>query len=309
VQTRRAAPYPETPIVTLSRKDVALLVLLTLAWGLNWPVMKAGVRDFPPLTFRAMAMVGGMLLLVAVARMQGHSLRVERRHWPELLLLGLTNMIVWYVLAIYGVKLLSSGRAAILGYTMPVWTAVIGWAYYRDRLEPRISVGVLAACGAIGLLLFHEFSTLTGRPIGTLFMLGAAIAWAMGTHLMRRRRMPGSLVVLAAWMMVMAVVVCVPLAWLLEREQWVRPPNAVEWGAILYNVIIVFGLAQLLWFRLASILTPVASGLSVMLIPVVGLFSGMVMLGEQPTWHDFAALACVLVAIATVLLPRAKAAA
>lgn len=299
----------EHVIVTLSRKDLALLVLLTLLWGFNWPVMKAGVRDFAPLTFRAMAMVGGMLLLIGVARLQGHSLRIERRHWAELALLGLTNMIVWYVLAIYGVKLLSSGRAAILGYTMPVWTAVIGWAYYRDRLEPRISIGVLAACGAIGLLLFHELSTLTGRPIGTLFMLGAAFTWALGTHLMRRRRMPGPVVVLTAWMMVMAVVVCVPLAWLLERDQWVRPPNAVEWGAILYNVFMVFGVSQLLWFRLASILTPVSSGLSLMLIPVVGLFSGMVMLGEQPTWHDFAALACVLVAIATVLLPKAKTAA
>jgi drug/metabolite transporter (DMT)-like permease len=69
-------------------------------------------------------------------------------------------------------------------------------------------------------------------------------------------------------------------------------------------VFLVFGVSQLLWFRLASILPPVASGLSVMLIPVVGLFSAMAMLGEVPTWHDWAALACVLAAIASVLLPR-----
>jgi len=281
--------------------------VLTLLWGFNWPVMKAGVRDFPPLTFRAIAMVGGMLLLAAVAVRRGESLRVERRHWPELALLGLTNTVLWYVLAIYGVALLSSGRAAILGYTMPVWTALIGWAYYRDRLEPRTWTGVAAACGAIGLLLFHELSTLTGRPIGTLFMLVAAFTWAIGTHLMRRRTLPGPLVVLTFWMMVMAVVICVPLAWVLERDRWVRPPDLIEWGAILYNVFLVFGVSQLLWFRLASILPPVASGLSVMLIPVVGLFSGMALLGEQPTWHDFAALACVLVAIATVLLPARRA--
>jgi drug/metabolite transporter (DMT)-like permease len=299
---------PEHVIVTLSRKDLALLVLLTLLWGLNWPIMKAGVRDFAPLTFRAMAMTGGMLLLAAVARAQGHSLRVPRRHWPELALLGLTNMIIWYVLAIYGVKLLSSGRAAILGYTMPVWTALVGWLYYRDRLDARTAFGVLAACGAVALLLFDELSTLSGRPLGTLLMLAAAFAWAIGTHLMRRRRLPGPLVVLTFWMLLMAVAVCVPLAWVLERDQWVRPPDAVEWGAILYNVFMVFGVSQLLWFRLASILTPVASGLSVMLIPVVGLFSGMALLGERPTWHDFAALACVLVAIATVLMPRPPAA-
>jgi len=61
--------------------------------------------------------------------------------------------------------------------------------------------------------------------------------------------------------------------------------------------------SQLLWFRLATLLPPVASSLSVMLIPVVGLFSGMWLLGEVPSWQDYVALLFVLVAIATVLLP------
>ena len=79
----------------------------------------------------------------------------------------------------------------------------------------------------------------------------------------------------------------------------------MEWGAILYNAVLVFGVSQLLWFRLATLLPPVASSLSVMLIPVVGLFSGMWLLGEVPSWQDYAALLFVLVAIATVLLPAA----
>ncbi|MCX7202193.1 MAG: DMT family transporter, partial [Burkholderiales bacterium] len=85
-------------------------------------------------------------------------------------------------------------------------------------------------------------------------------------------------------------------------------PNAQEWWAIAYNIVLVFGVCQLLWFRLASILPPVASSLSVMMIPVVGLFSGMIMLGERPTWADYAALAFVLFAMFTVLLPARSAA-
>lgn len=288
---------------SLSRKDLALLGLLTLLWGVNWPVMKAGVQDFPPLTFRTASMAGAVLLLAAVARAQGHSLRVAREHWRELAMLAMTNMVVWYVLSIYGVKLLSSGRAAILGYTMPVWVALIGWVAYRDRQDGRTLLGVLAACAAIALLLGGELATIAGRPLGTVLMLGAAFSWALGTQWMRRRRLPGAVVVLSFWMMAIALVLCMAISWLLERDQWTRLPDAVEWGAILYNTVLVFGLAQLLWFRLASILTPVASSLSVMLIPVVGVFSGMVLLGEAPTWHDFAALGCVLVAIGTVLLP------
>jgi drug/metabolite transporter (DMT)-like permease len=289
----------------LARKELVLLVVLTLLWGLNWPVMKIGVRDFAPLSFRTLCMVGGVVMLFVMARVQGESLKVRREHWPELVWLALTNMIIWYVLSIYGVKLLSSGRAAILGYTMPVWTALIGWLVYRDRLDLRMGVGVLAAGAAIALLLGEELMRLAGRPTGTLCMLCAAFVWAIGTQMMRRRKLPGSVLVLTFWMMVMSLIVCSVVAWALERDQWVRPPNLLEWGAILYNAVLVFGVSQLLWFRLATLLPPVASSLSVMLIPVVGLFSGMWLLGEVPSWHDYAALICVLVAIATVLLPAA----
>jgi len=289
--------------LALSRKDLALLALLTLLWGVNWPVMKAGVQDFAPLSFRTLSMGGGVLLLAALARLQGLSLRVPREHWRELVLLALFNMVIWYVLSIWGVKLLSSGRAAILGYTMPVFTALIGWLHYGDRLNARSGLGVLAACLAVALLLGNELMTLAGQPVGTLLMLGAALAWAVGTQQMRRRRQRTPVLVLTFWMMVVAFSMCTVIAFLVERDQWLRAPNAVEWGAILFNVFLVFGVSQLLWFRLATILPPVASGLSVMLIPVVGLFSGMLLLGEVPTWHDYAALVCVLVAIATVLLP------
>lgn len=289
--------------LALSRKDALQLVVLTVLWGLNWPVMKLGVRDFAPLSFRTLCMAGGAVLLAAIARSQGHSLRVARQHWRELVLLGLTNMALWCALSIWGLKLLSSGRAAILGYTMPVWVALIGWLFYRDRLDARKAVGVLAACAAIGLLLGGELETLAGRPLGTVLMLAAALVWAVGTQWMNRRRLPGSVVVLTFWMTALGLVFCAVLALIFERDQWVRWPDPLEWAAVFYNVALVFGVSQLLWFRLATILPPIASSLSVLLIPVVGLFSGMAMLGEQPTWRDWTALACGLVSIASVVLP------
>ena len=60
----------------LSRKDLVLLALLTLFWGLNWPVMKIGVREFPPLTFRTISMVGGLAVIWLAARAQGASLAI-----------------------------------------------------------------------------------------------------------------------------------------------------------------------------------------------------------------------------------------
>jgi drug/metabolite transporter (DMT)-like permease len=84
-----------------------------------------------------------------------------------------------------------------------------------------------------------------------------------------------------------------------------RIPNLVEWGAIIYNSAIIFGFAHVVWFRLARILPPVASSLSVMFIPVLGTFSGAWILDETPHWQDYVAMLLILGAMSTVLFqPR-----
>ncbi|HMM51527.1 MAG TPA: DMT family transporter [Burkholderiaceae bacterium] len=287
----------------LSPRDLWLLALLTLAWGVNWPIMKIGVNELAPMSFRALTMIGGLPALAVIARVAGVPLRVPREERGELLVLALTNMVLWIVLSIYALKLLSSGRAAILAYTMPVWTALIGIALYGEHPSRRLWVGVAAAALGVLLLLGGEIGAIAGRPLGMLLMLSAAAIWGLGTHLMRRRRLRAHILTITFWSVAIGLVVCSGLALAFERGSWTRAPDAAGWGAVVYNALIVFGFAQLVWFRLVSILPPVASGLSVMLIPVIGLFSGIVMLGERPGWQDWIALAAVLVAMASVLLP------
>jgi drug/metabolite transporter (DMT)-like permease len=287
----------------LSPRDLWLLALLTLSWGINWPIMKIGVSHFAPLTFRVLSMVGGLIVLGIMVRQQRQSFHVATRHWPELILIALFNMTLWFMFSIYGIKLLSSGRAAIIGYTLPVWTAIWGRVIYGERLGPRLFGGVLAAALGVLLLLSSEARHIAGRPLGALLMLAAACIWAYGTHRMRRRRLPTPLLVITFWSLVISLCACALAAWVLERPQWVRLPDTAEWGAIGYNALVIFAVSQLIWFHLVSVLTPTASTLSVMLIPVIGLFSGMLILGEQPAWQDWVALVSILLAIALALLP------
>jgi drug/metabolite transporter (DMT)-like permease len=291
---------------SLSRLDAFLLCLLTLIWGINWPIMKIGVADFPAFAFRTITMAGGLVVFALIARFQGHTLRIAPRYWREVALLGTTNMALWYALSIIGIKMLASGRAAILGYTLPVWVAVIGLLVYRERQGPRLLLALVASAVGVGLLLSNEFRAMAGSPLGTLCMLVAAATWGLGTHQLRRRKQPTPLVVLSFWMMAGTLVFCGLLSLLFERDQWVRPPNAAEWASIVFNIVLAYGVAQLLWFRLASTLPPVVSALSVMMIPVVGVLSGLLLLGERPGWTDLAALAAILVAIAATLLPGRK---
>ena len=110
----------------LSRRQLTVLVLLTLVWGVNWPIMKVGVTDYPPLTFRAISMWLGLPVLGLAMLYLKVPFFIPRERYRELFWLAATNMFVWHAVMIVVVKNLSSGRSAILGYTMPVFSALFG---------------------------------------------------------------------------------------------------------------------------------------------------------------------------------------
>jgi drug/metabolite transporter (DMT)-like permease len=300
-------PCYRLSMTSLSRKDWILLALLTLFWGLNWPVMKAGVQDFPPLTFRTLSMIGGLPILWLAARMQGASLAIPRGKTLDVIRLAIPNMLIWHVFIILGVKVLSSGRAAILGYTMPVWAVLSAMLFFRERPTRIAWLGIGCAMAGALLLLSSEFSTLAGNPLGTLFALIAAAGWGYGTVAMKRSQLDMPTISLTYWMLALTTVVMAVAAIVFERAAW-HGPDARTWAALLYNALIVFGFAHVVWFKLARTLPPVASSLSVMMIPVLGVFSGAWLLGETPHGPDYAAMVLILLAMSTVLLkPRATA--
>ncbi|AVP56505.1 DMT family transporter [Pulveribacter suum] len=286
----------------LSRRQLVLLVLLTLVWGLNWPVMKLGVADVPPLTFRMASLWLGLPILALVLLQQRAPFTIARVHWPRLLLLATTNMVAWHVLMILAIPRLSSGRAAILGYTMPIFSAVIGGLFFGDRLAGRGWAGVAAAALGVVLLLWHEVGMLGSSALGVGLMLTSAAFWALGTQLLRRVHVPVPLLTLTFWMVAITGTVLTVLAVGFERQHW-HMPGTAGWVAIIYNGVLALGFAQTVWFFLARTLPPVASTLSVMLIPVIGVFSGALWLSEVLRWQDWAAVALMAVAIASVLWP------
>ena len=292
----------------VTRQQVVILVLLTVVWGLNWPVMKLGVTDYPPLTFRTISMSIGLPVLGLALWWMKVPFRVPRAHWRELFWLAFTNMFVWHAFIIVAIKALSSGRAAILGYTMPIFSAVFGALFFGNRLSGRGWAGVSSAALGVLLLLWHEFSQLGGRPLGVFYALLAAATWAVGTQMLRRTTIPLPTLTLSFWMTAQSVVVMGVLSLLLETAQW-KAPSSLTWFSILYNAVLVFGFAHAAWFVLARALPPVASTLSVMLIPVLGVFSGALWLGEVLHWQDWAAVLLMAASLASVLWPARTASA
>jgi drug/metabolite transporter (DMT)-like permease len=292
--------------VKLSRADIAGLVGLTLMWGVNWPMMKLSLREMSPLWFRALTMTGGVLMLLAFYRWRGADMRLPREQMLPVLWLAIPNIIAWHGFSILGLQELASGRAAILGFTMPVWTVLLGVIFTGQQMTPRVWLSVVMATTAVGLLSAQELNNLAGAPLGVLWMQLAAIGWAAGTLMMRRTQVPLPTEAVTVWMMAFGAVFFWIVAPIFELAPQPASFSTAMWLALLYGVVINYGWAQVIWFGMAKRLPPAASTFSIMAVPFVGTVFGMAIVGETPRWLDWVAAGCIVLSIASALLPARR---
>ena len=283
--------------------DLLLILLVTVSWGLNYPIMKFVVTSYPPLTFRAFTFTIGFVLLGAYALRWGESLHIPVSERWLAFKLGMPNMVLWHLGLIYGVTLLNSGRAAIVGYTMPVWALLASVLMFKNTLTVRGILGVVCSLLATFLLARDEMSNFAGQPLGLACTLAAAMAWGVGNAMMKNCKISISRMALTFWMLLLAAIGFTVLAFVFEQDRWAWP-TWMQFAAIFYAGAVTFAISYVAWFRVARKLTPVASGLSIMLVPMVGLAGGYWMLNEVVGLADITALFLILLAMAIVLIPR-----
>jgi len=288
------------------------IVILSLVWGCNWPVLKLGVGELAPLTFRASSLAFAGIGLLLVAKFSGYSIRIPRPLWGKVAALALFNIAGWNGLILFGVQNLPAGRSAILAFTMPIWTVLIGLGLLHEPLSRRKIVGLLLGMCGMAVLLGDDFRSVQRAPVGALFIIGAAVTWAVGTVLLRRWKLPIPLTTLTGWMMILGwvpIVLCAPF-FDPHPVHSLATMSGTAWFAVLYNIFLAGTLAHWAWFKMARSLPVAVSSMSSLPVPVVGVLSGMLFLGERPGWSEFVALALVLAALAAVLFaPTAKPAA
>jgi len=139
-------------------------------------------------------------------------------------------------------------------------------------------------------------------PKGTLLMLSGALCWAIGTVLMKRYPVDLPVTSLTAWQLLLGGVPIYAGAFAFELER-LHPLTLWPAVALAYNVLVAFVFCNWAWYKIVASVPVGVSSLSTLMIPVVGVFSGMLVLSERPQWQDYAALGLVLLALAPVMLP------
>ena len=279
------------------------IAILTLIWGCNWPVLKIGVSEISPLTFRTLTLPFAAVGMLLVSRRNGDTIGIPREWWGRVAALAFFNIAGWNGFVLFGVQQLPAGRSAIIAYTMPIWATLIAMAVLHEPLNRRKIVGL--ALGMLGMvvLLGDDIRHIRSTPIGAILILCAAILWAMGTVLLRKWKPPIAQNTLSGWMMLMGWLPLGIAAPFFETQpaSYLLHLSGGAWFAILYNIFLAGTLAHWAWFTLARTLPVAVSSLSSLPVPVVGVISGMIILGERPGPTEFIALGLVIASLFAVL--------
>ncbi|MEM7225170.1 MAG: DMT family transporter [Pseudomonadota bacterium] len=292
----------ESPDKRLPASGYLLLAAMTLFWGTNWPVMKVALGELPVWSFRSLCLIGGALGLLAIARLTGQRLRITRREIGPLVLTACFSIVGWHVLSAYGVSQIPASRAVIIAFTMPLWAGLLAWPILGER--PGFSQVAGLALGLLGLaaLIGPDWAELAAFPLGAALMLGAALCWATGTVLLKRFSWTIRSAPLAGWQLLVGAVP-VTLGTLLFEDGPL--PTEISLTAVLavaYIIAVPIWFCHWAYFEVVRLFPAGLAAIGTLAIPIVGVISSAIALGERVGWREMTAIALVCSALAVALV-------
>jgi drug/metabolite transporter (DMT)-like permease len=279
--------------------NFAALLATALFWGCNWPIVKILLATNTPWSLRAAGVTGGALVLTAAVRIRGLSLAIPRRHWLTVAIAGVLNVAVFNICVVFAQLTMPTSRAAILTFTMPLWTTLFAWWFLGETIDKRriaaLSIG--AAGLAVLSMPFWPVIATGGIPFGLVYVLGAAISWALGTVWLKAHPIDAPALTVTAWQVITAAVVCVAcmLAFETPHLDLSQTPQLL---AFIYHILLPQGLAYILWFGLVRRIPASTVSLGTLLVPVFGVAGSVLLLGDWPTHLDLAGLGLIVAAVA-----------
>jgi len=290
---------------TIPPRALALLAVLTLVWGTNWPLFPLAMRELSVWTFRAATALGGGALLLGIARLRGLDLAIPRTHWPTVAGSAFFYLFIWNIAAAWSATVIPSGQTAVLGFTMPLWSALCSWLLFGDRLTRRQLAAIALGGIAVGLLMVPALGLYADAPLGFALGLVAGIGWALGTLMLQKRPVGVPALVLTGWQLLVTAVPITSIALVAGQGAWFVP----DWRTILvvaYITVVPMSLGNLCWVTVVRLVPANVLGVTTILVPVVAMLSGAVVHGEPLGMLQLAAMGCCVGALALVLLkPRA----
>jgi O-acetylserine/cysteine efflux transporter len=277
-------------------RDLALVLLVVLLWGVNFVVIKLGLRGISPFVLAGLRFTFTALPAIFFLRRPKLPFRVYAGF-------ALTTFFGQFALLFWAIKVgMPTGLSSLVHQSQAFFTVLLAAVFLGERPRPAQLVGMAVA--ALGLASIATESGASLPLAGFVLNLGAALAWAAGNLVARSLSRHGEVNALAfvVWSALPLPVLFFALAWALEGHEAVTASltamDAVSWAAVGY---LAFGATLTgygLWSRLLRTYPAAQVARFTLLVPVVGLACGWLAFGERLSSAEIAGCALVIAGLA-----------
>lgn len=270
--------------------------------------IKIGLRDLPPISFAGIRFVLATLILSAIVAARRAPLPSGRGEWTLLLKTGVLAFSINYGTVFWGEQHISSGLAALLQTTIPVFGMLIAHAYLPgERLNSWKLAGAALGVAGVGIIFSNQLSSEGSMALwGSAAIVVGAVCVAWANVLVKARAAKIDPAVLAAGQMACGMVPLVLAGLVFEGN-----PAEFRWTtlavvSLLYLTLVGSVAAFLLYYWLVRNMDVTNTMLIALVTPLAAVTLGMAVLGEELTWRTAAGGALIVSGIGVVVLRRVR---
>jgi drug/metabolite transporter (DMT)-like permease len=299
----------------------ALLLLMTIIWGINYSIVKTAFREIDPQAFNALRMIIASAVFLVIIfglprfRRYGESedesgtdggiasvfhtpASLTRRDWLDLLGLGIVGHVLYQYFFIGGLAATSVANSSLLLAATPVLIAVITALSGHDRIGPLHWLGAGLSIVGIYIVVGHGANIGDSSLRGDLMMFTAVCCWAVYTLGARKLMVRHSPVGVTGLSMAIGTVVYVPLMWAHLRSVDWNAVSARTWLALVYSALFALCVAYTIWYMAVREIGSARTSVYSNLIPLVAMMTAVVFLGEPLSASKLLGAGAVLVGVA-----------
>ena len=266
----------------MNRREWAMLVTLSVLWGGSFFFAEIALESLPPLTIVTLRVGLAAITLWLVVLALKLPIPNSTPIWIAFLTMGLLNNVLPFSLIVWGQSQISSGLAAILNATAPLFGVIVAGILLRDESATPLKImGVVV--GFAGVIVMMDLSSIaTSSLLAQLAILAAALSYACASVYGRRFKATGlNPILVAAGQVTGSTLLLLPIAlWVDGNDPYANVPAQV-WAAIISLAVFSTAAAYILYFKLLASAGATNILLVTLLVPVSAILLGWLFLKES----------------------------
>ena len=281
----------------MSIRHFFLAISVPCLWGIGFVITKPAMEQFPPMLINGLRWSLTGLLLV-------WWFPIPKNFLKQLLVISFIGCTVQYSLTFSGLNIIDASSAVLFVQLEVPFGLLVAFFWLKERPSFKNILGLIISF--VGLVILAGAPNLEGKYIGVILVVSGAFTWSVGQVFVKPISEKLNGVVITAWFGVLAGPQLILASQLIEGNviNNILSADYSAWLIVLYLALLMNILGYSIWYHVLG-LFPVNKILPIMLLlPVTGVITAIVFLGERPTLKVFIGGIIILVGVGIILFTK-----